>query len=371
MKNPTTDAPSADDSAIDRYWSDRVRRLHPYVPGEQPRDPQTIKLNTNENPYSPSPRVLAAIQSNADSRLRLYPDPESRALREAIAGSLGVSRSNVFVGNGSDEVLALTFQAFFSSGGPLLFPDISYSFYPVYCNLFGIEPRQIPLADDFSLDLGPYLDSGVSANAGIIFPNPNAPTSIALGLDAIVELLESNTESVVVIDEAYVDFGAETAIPLCARYPNLLVTRTLSKSASLAGMRVGFAVGHEGLIQALTRVKDSFNSYPVDLLAQAAAQAAIEDVEYFSETCQKIIATRDRSACALSKLGFSVCTSSANFLFVTHKDCDAAELAAVLRNAGILVRHWNTPRIAQYLRITVGTDDEMDKLIATLDQYFL
>ncbi|MBX2883760.1 MAG: histidinol-phosphate transaminase [Granulosicoccus sp.] len=351
---------------MDRYWSDRVRQLHPYVPGEQPRDQPFIKLNTNENPYAPSPRVISAIKDCADARLRLYPDPESNALRDTIAASLEVGRENVFVGNGSDEVLALTFQAFFSGTGSLLFPDISYSFYPVYCGLFGIEPRQIPLADDFSLDLRPYLNSAREGNAGIIFPNPNAPTSIALGLGAITELLEKNSDSVVVIDEAYVDFGADTAVPLCARFPNLLVTRTLSKSGSLAGMRVGYAVGHEGLIQALTRIKDSFNSYPIDVLAQAAAQAAIEDSAYFSEICQRIISTRNRSAEALTELGFTVCDSSANFLFVTHQDRDAADLAVQLREQGILVRHWTSPRIAQYLRITVGTDDEMHQLIEVL-----
>lgn len=348
--------------AIDRFWSDRVRQLHPYVPGEQPRDQPFIKLNTNENPYAPSPRVIDAIKSCADARLRLYPDPESISLRETIAGSLGVSRENVFVGNGSDEVLALTFQAFFSAGGPLLFPDISYSFYPVYCNLFGIEPRKIPLADDLSLDLQPYTAPSVQPNAGIIFPNPNAPTALALEISSITELLEKNTESVVVIDEAYVDFGAESAVVLCARFPNLLVTRTLSKSGSLAGMRAGFAIGHEGLIQALTRVKDSFNSYPLDVLAQTAAQAAIEDVTYFNQTCQRIIATRERSAARLAELGFKVCPSSANFLFVTHANHDASRLVLSLRDAGILVRHWDSPRINQFLRITVGTDDEMEQL---------
>jgi len=357
--NPST---SSSSPAFDHYWTEKVRRLHPYVPGEQPRDQQTIKLNTNENPYAPSPRVIQAIQAVLDDRLRLYPDPEALQLRQAIAEQLETGVENIFPGNGSDEVLALTFQAFFGSNKALLYPDISYSFYPVYCNLYGIEARQIPLTANLTLDLMDYD----ADNGGIIFPNPNAPTSKAITLDAIEALLQRNTESVVVVDEAYVDFGTETAVPLTARYPNLLVTRTFSKSASLAGMRVGFAVGHAGLIEALVRVKDSFNSYPLDLLAQTAATAAITDQAYLRTTCQRIIRTRHSTSVSLRALGFDVLDSASNFLFVTHAGFDAGELAADLRSSGILVRHWRTPRIRHYLRITVGTDDEMQKLVTEL-----
>lgn len=363
INSPNDKTPAADQP--DRYWTDLVKRLQPYVPGEQPRERQFIKLNTNENPYGPSPQVLAAIQNELHDDLRLYPDPEALLLRQAIADQHGVAIDQVFAGNGSDEVLALTFQAFFTGRDmPLLFPDISYSFYPVYCNLFDIEDRQVPLGRDFELDLHAYT----VPNAGIIFPNPNAPTSKAISVDDIAGLLQRNTDSVVVVDEAYVDFGADSAIPLCAEFPNLLVTRTLSKSASLAGMRIGYAVGDSALIQALVRVKDSFNSYPLDRLAQVAASAAIEDQAYFCDVCQRVITTRERTADGLQQMGFTVLNSSTNFLFITHAEFAATHLAAALRQAGILVRHFKQPRIEQFLRVTVGTDDEMSTLLTELKQ---
>ncbi|MDO6460884.1 histidinol-phosphate transaminase [Granulosicoccaceae sp. 1_MG-2023] len=347
---------------MDKFWSPLVSRLQPYVPGEQPRDQHYIKLNTNENPYPPSPQVITAINRHVDAGLRLYPDPQALSLCEVIAGATGVGVRNVFVGNGSDEVLALAFMAFFSGAEQVNFPDITYSFYPVYCGLFGVKANTIPLEDDFSLDLRRY--NGLPG--GIIFPNPNAPTGRETGLQAIEALLAENPDTLVIIDEAYVDFGAKSALSLVGRYPNLLVIQTFSKSRSLAGMRVGFAIGDKGLIEALNRVKDSFNSYPLDRLAQSAATAAMQDGIYFNNIRRKIIETRTQTVEGLEGLGFEVVPSQANFVFVRHPQHDAGELYEKLRSAGILVRYFNKPRIDQYLRITIGTDDEMQQLLQRL-----
>jgi histidinol-phosphate aminotransferase len=342
-----------------KYWSDFVQGLEPYVPGEQPKVSDLIKLNTNENPYPPSSKVAAVLTNQAVNDLRLYPDPNSTALKTAIATNAGVSQQNVFVGNGSDEVLALAFMAFFQQSEPLLFPDISYSFYPVYCNLYGIDSVQLPLAENFTINFDDYDQP----NGGIIFPNPNAPTGIGVGLAAIESLLENNTDSVVIVDEAYIDFGGESAAALIGRYPNLLVVQTLSKSRSLAGLRVGFAIGDASLIEGLDRVKNSFNSYPVDRIAELAAIAAIEDVEYFEQTCQQIVATREWTIRQLENLAFDVLPSQANFVFARPTTIEAAKLFASLRENKLLVRYFDKPRINQYLRITIGTEEQMQTLI--------
>jgi histidinol-phosphate aminotransferase len=350
---------------MSRFWSKVVDGLTPYVPGEQPRLPNLVKLNTNENPYGPSPRVLEAVRAEVADSLRLYPDPVSEALRTAIAAAHAVSVDQVFVGNGSDEVLGHTFQALLKHDAPVLFPDITYSFYPVYCRLYGIEYEEVPLDAEFAVS----VDDFRRANGGIVLPNPNAPTGRVLALSEIERLLQAHADSPVVIDEAYVDFGGETAVPLVSRYRNLLVTRTLSKSHSLAGLRVGYAIGDTGLIDALNRVKDSFNSYPVDRLAQVGATAAIQDTAHFDRVCRRIIESRERLALDLQGLGFDVVPSATNFLFVRHPDKPGSELAVRLRDRGVIVRHFrNPPRIAPYLRITVGTDEQCDRLVSELKE---
>jgi histidinol-phosphate aminotransferase len=350
---------------VSRYWSEVVRGLTPYVPGEQPKLAKLVKLNTNENPYGPSPRVLEALRAEAADTLRLYPDPNSDRLREAIAAFHDVEAHEVFVGNGSDEVLAHAFLALLKHDTPILFPDISYSFYPVYCGLYGIEYREVPLTESFEIRVEDYFVS----NGGVIFPNPNAPTARLLALGEIERLLEKNTESVVVVDEAYIDFGGESAVGLVRKYPQLLVVHTLSKSHSLAGLRVGYAIGQAELIQALVRVKDSFNSYPLDRFAQAGAIASMQDRAYFDETRRKVMATRERLVADLAALGFEVLPSAANFVFARHPQQDGAELAASLRSRSIIVRHFKKPaRIAPFLRITVGTDEQCQALVAALSE---
>lgn len=349
---------------MSKYWSELTRRLVPYVPGEQPKIQNLIKLNTNENPYPPSPKVIAAIDTFDKTRLRLYPDPNYDVVKAALAEYHGVAHNQVFVGNGSDEVLALAFMAFFKQITPILFPDISYSFYPVYCDLFEIAYQQPPLDKKFEI----VLDDYPSDNGGIIFPNPNAPTGHALSLAAIRALLQRNTESVVMVDEAYVDFGGESAIALVNEFPNLLVVQTLSKSRSLAGVRVGFAIGHADLIEGLERVKNSFNSYPLDMLAMQSAVAAMQDEEYFQATRQKIIASREWTITQLAQLGFDVIPSTANFIFATHPVHDAAKIFAELRERKILVRYFNKPRINQHLRITIGTQQECEALVTALKE---
>lgn len=348
---------------MSQYWSDIVHKLTPYVPGEQPKLANLVKLNTNENPYGPSPKVIEVLKLEAADTLRLYPDPNSDALKAAIAQTYHLNANQVFVGNGSDEVLAHVFHALLKHDQPVLFPDITYSFYPVYCGLYDIQYQTIPLNEDFSINIDDYDQP----NGGIIFPNPNAPTGIPLALVEIEKLLKKNTQSVVVIDEAYVDFGTESAVNLINQYPNLLVTHTLSKARSLAGLRVGYAVGAPDLIEALIRVKDSFNSYPIDRFASAGAIAAMQDVEYFEKTCSQVIATRESLIKDLTDLGFNVLPSGANFIFAKHQTKSGAELTTQLREKGIIVRHFKTPsRIAPYLRITVGTDAQSKILINTL-----
>lgn len=347
------------------YWSDVVKGLTPYVPGEQPKLANLVKLNTNENPYGPSPKALAAIRAEVGDSLRLYPDPNADQLKQAVAAFHGIEATQVFVGNGSDEVLAHIFLGLLKHEQPILFPDITYSFYPVYCGLYDVAFETVPLADDFSIRVEDYR----KPNGGIIFPNPNAPTGRPLALAEIEALLQANPDSVVVIDEAYIDFGGETAIPLIARYRNLLVVHTLSKSRSLAGLRVGFAVGNTELIEALERVKNSFNSYPLDRMAIAGAVAAMEDREHFDTTRKAVIATREKLVADLTLLGFEVIPSAANFIFARHPAHDAEKSALALRQRSIIVRHFKSPaRIAQYLRITVGTDAECEALVGALQE---
>lgn len=348
---------------MSQYWTDTVKSLDPYVPGEQPQDQQYVKLNTNENPYPPSPRVIEAIDQYNKQKLKLYPDPESTLLRQALAQRFGVETENVFVGNGSDEVLAHSFQAFFKHQQPLLFPDISYSFYPVYCGLYDIEYRTLPLGEDFSVNIEDFN----VANGGIILPNPNAPSSVLLALDQIEQLC-NNSSSVVIIDEAYIDFGGKSAVALTSKYDNLLVIQTFSKSRSMAGLRLGYAIGHKDLIEGLVRIKNSFNSYPVDSIAQIAAVASLQDEAYFQQSCQAIIRTRDHLTEQLAQLGFKVLPSAANFIFATHPGHSAEQLYLKLKKNGVLVRYFKKAGIDQYLRITVGTDQEIEILISKLKQ---
>lgn len=349
---------------MSELWSPFVKNLVPYVPGEQPKLTNLVKLNTNENPYGPSPRALDAIRAAATDDLRLYPDPNGQALKDAVARYYGLQSDQVFVGNGSDEVLAHIFLGLFGHGRPILFPDISYSFYPVYCGLYDIAFETPALDEDFQIIPEDYL----RPNGGIIFPNPNAPTGSALALDAIERIVAGNPTSVVVVDEAYVDFGAESAVALIERHPNLVVTQTLSKSRSLAGLRVGLALGQAPLMEALERIKNSFNSYPLDRLALAGATAAFEDRAYFDETCRQVIESREALVGELLKRGFEVLPSAANFIFARHVQKGGAALAAGLREHGVIVRHFSRPeRIADFLRITIGTPAQNQALITALD----
>ncbi|KFF44037.1 MULTISPECIES: histidinol-phosphate transaminase [Pseudomonas] len=349
---------------MSKFWSPFVKDLVPYVPGEQPKLTKLVKLNTNENPYGPSPKALAAMQAELNDNLRLYPDPNSDLLKQAVARYYGIDAGKVFLGNGSDEVLAHIFHGLFQHDLPLLFPDISYSFYPVYCGLYGIKYDALALDEQFQIRASDYA----RPNGGIIFPNPNAPTGCVLALDAVEQILKASPDSVVVVDEAYIDFGGETAISLVDRYPNLLVTQTLSKSRSLAGLRVGLAVGHPDLIEALERVKNSFNSYPLDRLAIVGAAAAFEDREYFEQTCQMVIDSRNKVVAQLEGKGFEVLPSAANFIFARHPRHDAAGLAAKLREQGVIVRHFKQERIAQFLRISIGTPEQNQALVDGLGE---
>jgi histidinol-phosphate aminotransferase len=351
---------------MSRFWSEVVHGLTPYVPGEQPRIDGLIKLNTNECPYPPSDQVLQAIAAQTTGDLRLYPDPQATGLKAAIAHHHGLKAEQVFVGNGSDEVLAHAFMALLRHPAPLLHPDISYSFYPVYARLYGIETREIALRADFSIAVDDYLQAG--PNGGIIFPNPNAPTGMALPLSEVERLLAGNPDSVVVVDEAYVDFGAQTAAALVDRYPQLLVIRTLSKAWALAGLRVGYALGHPDLIDALSRVKDSFNSYPLDRLALAGATAAMTDAAWLAQTSARIQASREALSEGLRARGFEVLPSQANFVFARHPAHEGARLAAQLREQRILVRQFARPqRIADFLRITIGTPQQCETLLNAYD----
>ena len=357
---------------MSRFWNPDLQNLSPYVPGEQPKLDKLIKLNTNESPYGPSPKALAAVAQATNHNLRLYPDPDAQNLKEIIAQHHGLHSNQVFVGNGSDEVLAHVFLGLLKHPNrPVLFPDITYSFYPVYCQLFGIEHRAIALDDQFAIRVEDYLEftKQFDGNGGIIFPNPNAPTGRGLPRSQIERLLAQNQNSVVVVDEAYVDYGTESCVPLLHnKPPNLLITHTLSKSRALAGLRVGYALGHPDLITGLERIKNSFNSYPLGKLAQVGAIAAMEDQAHLDIITKKVIATRTHFVEQLSKLGFETLPSSANFVFTRHPHHDGSSLHQTLRERGIIVRHFKTARIEQYLRITIGTDEQMDALLSALNE---
>jgi len=347
------------------FWNPLLHDLVPYTPGEQPKRPGLIKLNTNENPYGPSPRVLVSMKAELSANLRLYPDPNATRLKQAIAQhyqTFHIQPEQVFVGNGSDEVLAHAFYGLLGHSGPLLMPDISYSFYPVWCNLYGIDYECVALDEKLQIRPKDYQ----RANGGIVFANPNAPTGCLLPLAAIKQMLEASPHSLLLVDEAYIDFGGKTAVQLVNQHPNLLVVQTMSKSRALAGLRVGFALGHPDLIEALERVKNSFNSYPLSRFAITGATAALEDEEYFAQSRAKVMHARDLLTRGLSGLGFQVLPSAANFVFATHPRRDAAWLCAWLREQGILVRHFKLPRIEQFLRISVGTPDQQQALITAL-----
>lgn len=348
---------------MNKFWSSMVKRTDPYVPGEQLNQPDLLKLNTNENPYPASPKVLEAIQAELDT-LKLYPSPTADQLRTEIGSHFGLDVGNVFIGNGSDEVLAFSFMAFFEPGQAIRFPSITYSFYPVYAKLFDITYEETPLNDDFTIQTEAFFES----QGGVIFPNPNAPTSIYLPLQSVKEVLDHNPDKIVIVDEAYIDFAGESAAALIPEYENLLVIQTTSKSRSLAGLRVGYALGQNHLIDALIRIKDSFNSYTIDRLALAGALASFKDVGYFKEHTTKIVQTRIAVSDKLQALGFKVIPSSANFLFVTHAEKDAETLYLQLKERNVLVRHFGKEPIDDYLRITIGTEKEMQRLIDTLKE---
>lgn len=353
---------------MEKLWRQNFINIEPYTAGEQPKSDDIIKLNANENPYPPAPGVLEAIAATGNDSMRMYPSMDAMPLKKELASRLpslyGVTleAENIFVGNGSDDVLATAFRAFFNSDKPILFPDVTYSFYPVWCELMGI-PFETPAVDEsFQINAADFA----KPNGGVVIPNPNAPTSIGRGLDFVREILDENRDCIVIIDEAYIDFGGESALPLLSEYENLLITQTYSKSRSMAGMRIGMAYGSEELIQMMYAVKDSYNSYPLDNVAIAAGIASLRDEEYFRDTLARVIATRDRVTGELRDMGFTVADSSTNFLFAEHQDLTAKEIFSHLRERGIYVRYWNKPRIGNRLRITIGTDGQMDKMLAAI-----
>ncbi len=348
-----------------RGWEKNVRKVVPYVPGEQPALENLIKLNTNENPYPPSPKVLEALSRMDGEKLRKYPDPASSRLTRALAERYGVAEDQVFVGVGSDDVLGMAFMTFFNSEKPVLFPDISYSFYPVWADLLRIPYETRKLDENFTIQKEDYL----TENGGIVFPNPNAPTGLLMPLSEVEEIVAANPDAVVIVDEAYIDFGGRSAVPLIAGYDNLLVVQTFSKSRSMAGMRIGFALGQAPLIKAMSDIKYSYNSYTMNLPSQVAGVKALEDEEYFQSTLKKVIETREKAKTRLSALGFTFPDSRANFIFAKHKEKPAEEIFQALKERQIFVRHFNQPRIHDYLRITVGTDEEMEALFAFLEEY--
>lgn len=350
---------------MEKLWKKNLRDIEPYVPGEQSKDSDIVKINANENPYPPSPKAVEVLENfNADS-LRFYPPADAYELKSALAKHYGVDACNVFLGNGSDDVIALSFQAFFNSNLPIVYPDITYSFYPVWCRLLGIEYKNYPLDDNFRINVEDYKEP----NGGVVIPNPNAPTSLAEGRDFVEKLMEYNQDSVVIIDEAYTDFGGTSSVPLIKKYDNLLVTGTFSKSRSLAGMRIGFAIGSEELISVLEAVKNSYNSYTVDSLSIAMGTASVNDEEYFTSTINKIIATRTRVTAELRALGFEVLDSSANFIMATHNDYDMKEMFEYLKTKKVFIRYFNLPRIEKYVRISIGTDDEMNIFIESVKDF--
>ncbi len=347
-------------------WENNIRKVIPYVPGEQPNIAGMVKLNTNENPYPPAPGVQRVLSGIDTAALRLYPDPTIKLLVEELAGFYHLNNDQVFVGVGSDDVLAMAFLTFFNSEKPILFPDITYSFYPVWCDLYRIPYQTQPLDENFCIIKEDYYKD----NGGVILANPNAPTSLYEELSVIEDILAHNQEVIVIIDEAYIDFAGKSATELISKYENLLVVQTFSKSRSMAGMRIGYAMGNPALIKALNDVKYSFNSYTMNYTAILAGVEAVKDKQYFEEGIQKIIATRERTAKRLMELGFSCPKSGANFLFATHNKIPAKDIFEALRGDNIYVRYFNLPRINNYLRISIGTDEEMDQLITFLLKYF-
>ena len=352
---------------MSREWTKNLRNIEPYVPGEQSKDKDIVKINANENPYPPSPKAIEALKSFDTNKLRFYPSANSTKLKEAIAKYYKVDVSNVFVGNGSDDVLAVAFQSFFNSEKPIVYPDLTYSFYPVWCSLFGIKYKNYSVGDDFRINPEDYKEK----NGGVVIPNPNAPTSLGEGLDFVEKILNYNQDSVVIIDEAYVDFGGTSSIPLIDKYENLLVTGTFSKSRSLAGLRIGFAIGSKALIDVMEAVKNSYNSYTVDSLSIEMGAASIEDDEYFKSTCKKVIKTRERVTLELEKLGFDVLDSQTNFIFVTHNKHNMKSLFEYLKTKKEFIRYFSLPRIENYVRITIGTNEEMDIFLEKTKEFIL
>lgn len=352
---------------MSREWTKNLRNIEPYVPGEQSKDKDIVKINANENPYPPSPKAAEVLKSFDTNKLRFYPSANSTKLKEAIAKYYKVDVSNVFVGNGSDDVLAVAFQSFFNSEKPIVYPDLTYSFYPVWCSLFGIKYKNYPVGDDFRINPEDYKEK----NGGVVIPNPNAPTSLGEGLDFVEKILNYNQDSVVIIDEAYVDFGGTSSIPLIDEYENLLVTGTFSKSRSLAGLRIGFAIGSKALIDVMEAVKNSYNSYTVDSLSIEMGAASIEDDEYFKSTCKKVIKTRERVTLELKKLGFDVLDSQTNFIFATHNKHNMKSLFEYLKTQKVFIRYFSLPRIENYVRITIGTNEEMDIFLEKTKEFIL
>ena len=352
---------------MSREWTKNLRNIEPYVPGEQSKDKDIVKINANENPYPPSPKAAEVLKSFDTNKLRFYPSANSTKLKEAIAKYYKVDVSNVFVGNGSDDVLAVAFQSFFNSEKPIVYPDLTYSFYPVWCSLFGIKYKNYPVGDDFRINPEDYKEK----NGGVVIPNPNAPTSLGEGLDFVEKILDYNQDSVVIIDEAYVDFGGTSSVPLIEKYENLLVTGTFSKSRSLAGLRIGFAIGSKALIDVMEAVKNSYNSYTVDSLSIEMGAASIEDDEYFKSTCKKVIKTRERVTLELEKRGFDVLDSQTNFIFATHNKHNMKSLFEYLKTQKVFIRYFSLPRIENYVRITIGTNEEMDIFLEKTKEFIL
>ena len=355
---------------MSKFWNDKIKEIEPYVPGEQPKDKKYIKLNTNENPYAPSEKVIEKIKSMSLKDLKLYPDPDVSELRKVIAEYFSqkiderITKEQIFVGNGSDEVLALIFMTFFNKGDKVYYPDITYSFYPVYADLFDLKEVKIPLNKNFEIEIDKYF----GLDGHIIITNPNAPTSIALKLEEIEKIAEKNPNQLIVVDEAYVDFGAESAVKLINKYDNVLVVQTFSKSRSFAGMRLGYAIGSENIIEGLNRLKFSFNSYTIDRISIEAGIESFKDDEYFVKTNAKIIETREKTVKKLKELGFKVLNSSANFIFISHNKVFAGDLYKNLKDNGVLVRYFTKDRIDNYLRVTIGTDEDMEIFIEKLNK---
>lgn len=346
-------------------WEKNLRNIEPYVPGEQSKKKNIVKINANENPYPPSPKAIEAIKNFNCSKLRFYPDANATDFKKAIAEFYNVLPENIFIGNGSDDVLAIAFQSFFNSNKPIVYPDITYSFYPVWCKLFNIAYENYPLTSDFRINPEDYKET----NGGVVIPNPNAPTSLGEGKDFIEKIISYNQDSIVIVDEAYVDFGGFSSVELTKKYENLLVTGTFSKSRSLAGMRIGFAIGSKKLVAVMEAVKNSYNSYTVNSIAMAAGTAAIKDIKYFNETVSKVIATRNRVTSDLKQLGFTVLDSQTNFLFATNENINIKEYFEWLKNQNVFIRWFNQPKINNYVRITIGTDEEMNIFLNKTKEY--